>query len=118
MTDRNVTIVLPDELIEGLDLLGSEIGVSRSALIRRAVVRFLPKLNESVEQSKPGDWADEVVYVLLGASVKRTGDETDEQFRRALDAMRARLKADKCGKKVRKKRAGRPRKSAGDSDAG
>jgi len=109
MPDRNVTIVLPDELIEGLDLVATEIGVSRSALIRRAVVRYLPQLNEMVEQSKPGDWADEIVYLLMGAPVKRTGDETDQQFADALDAMRARLKADKSAKKPRKKQAGRPR---------
>jgi hypothetical protein len=116
MTDRNVTIVLPDDLIEGLDLLATEIGVSRSALIRRSVVHFLPKLNEMVEQSKPGDWADEIVYLLMGAPVKRTGDETDREFTDALNAMRARLKADKSKYKARKKRAGRPRtKGGGDA---
>jgi len=114
MPDRNVTIVLPDELIEGLDLAASEIGVSRSALIRRAVARFLPTLNTAIENSKPGDWADEVVYLLLGAPVKRTGDETDEQLAEAVNAMRQRLKADKAKKKTRKKRAGRPRKSDAD----
>jgi len=110
MPDRNVTIVLPDELIEGLDLLAAEIGVSRSALIRRAVVRFLPQLNAMVEDSKPGGWADEIVYLLMGAPVKRTGDETDQQFADALDAMRTRLKA---AKQPRKKRVGRPRKEGG-----
>ena len=109
MPDRNVTIVLPDELIEGLDLLATEVGVSRSALIRRAVVRYLPDLNQMVEQSKPGDWADEIVYLLMRSPVKRTGDETDQQFADALNAMRARLKTEKLAKKPRKKRAGRPR---------
>lgn len=115
MTDRNVTIVLPDDLIEGLDLLASEIGVSRSALIRRSIVRFLPKLNYSVEHSKPGDWSDEIVYLLMGAPVKRTGDETDQQFKEALNAMRARLKADQSAKKPRKKRPGRPKTKGGDN---
>ncbi len=114
MTDKTVTIVLPEELIEGLDLLATEIGVSRSAIIRRSIVRFLPKLNYSVEHSKPGDWADEIVYLLMGTPVRRTGDETDQQFKDALDAMRARLKADQSAKKPRKKRPGRPRTKGGD----
>ena len=105
--------MLPDELIEALDLLASEIGVSRSALIRRSVVRFLPNLNRMVETSKPGDWADELVYLLMGAPVMRTGDDTDQEFIDALEAMRKRMKADKRKKKVRKKRAGRPRKEDG-----
>ncbi|GJM17950.1 MAG: hypothetical protein DHS20C14_01630 [Phycisphaeraceae bacterium] len=113
MPDRNVTIVLPDDMIEGLDLLAGEIGVSRSALIRRAVLRFLPKLNYSIEHSKPGDWADEVVYLLMGAPVKRTGDDSDQEFVEALQAVRARFKADKAKKRTRKKQAGRPRKTEG-----
>ncbi len=117
MPDRNVTIVLPDELIEGLDLIASEINVSRSALVRRAVVRFLPNLNYSIEHSKPGDWADDLVYLLMGAPVKRTGDPSDMEFTEALDSMRARRQADKKHDRKRKKRAGRPRKSEGMNDA-
>lgn len=116
MADRNVTIVLAEEQIEALDLLATEIGVSRSALIRRAVVRYLPQLNVMVAESKPGNFADELFYLLAGPPVKRTGDKTDEEFIDALGAMRARLQAEKAKKKLRKKRPGRPRKSKGTSD--
>ncbi|MEO1130937.1 MAG: CopG family transcriptional regulator [Planctomycetota bacterium] len=108
MPDRNVTIVLAEEQIEALDLIAGEIGVSRSAIIRRAVVRYLPTVNKMVEESKPGNRAEELFYLLAGPPVKRTGDETDEQFIKALAAMRARLKAEPP--KQRRKRAGRPRK--------
>jgi len=110
MPDRNVTIVLPDELIEGLDLVASEIGVSRSAIIRRAVVRMLPNFNYAIEQSKPGAWADEIVYLLMGAPVKKTGDTSDQEFVDALEALRARRQKEEGSKKQRKKRPGRPRK--------
>ena len=109
MADRNVTIVLPDDLIEALDLAAGELGLSRSQIIRRSCVRYLPKLNQMIEDSKPGDLVSDLLYFVAGAPVLKTGDTTDEDFAEALHAMRARLKADKTAKKPRKKRAGRPR---------
>jgi|GEM_PF-2272589 len=113
MPDRNVTIVLPEELIEALDLIANEVGVSRSQVIRRSCVRYLPQINQMVQESKPGNWADELFYLVGGPPVKRTGDETDQAFINALNSMRARLKAEKAAKQTRKKRPGRPRKEEG-----
>ena len=116
MADRNVTIVLPERLIEALDLIAKEVGVSRSQVIRRACVRYLPQINKMVEESKPGNWADELFYLVGGPPVKRTGDDTDEAVIDALNAMRERLKAEKAETRTQKKRAGRPR-TKGDGDA-
>lgn len=117
MADRNVTIVLPDELIEPLDLLAGELGVSRSALIRRAVVRFIPNANSMVAEMKSGDVSAELLTLVMGIPVKRTGDETDQEFTDALKAIRARAKAERKSKKTTKKRPGRPRKAKENEDA-
>lgn len=117
MPDRNVTIVLPDELIDPLDLLAAELGVSRSALIRRAVVRFIPNANAMVDEMRSGDVSSELLTLVMGIPVKQTGDETDQEFTDALKAIRGRAKAERRSSMTSKKRPGRPRKVKENKDA-
>lgn len=117
MADRNVTIVLSDELIDALDQLAVELRLSRSALIRRAVVRLIPNANEMVAEMKSGDVSAELLSLVMGVPVKQTGEDSDRVFAEALKSIRARAKAERKSKKIAKRRPGRPRKTKEGGDA-
>ena len=94
MPDRNVTIVLPDDLIEAPDLVAGDLELSRFQVIKRSLLLYLPQLNQMIEDSTSGDPVAGPLYFLLGGPVLKTGDTTDDDFEQGLNAMRTRLQAD------------------------